>query len=84
MGCVRDPGREGLAAGGKLLCEVDRCREPSKMFLPSQPVRNPLSHALATASGLDVHFSHVWLRRPKLCAEYGWHKSHFPILWNVI
>lgn len=37
MGCVRDPGSEGLAAVGKLLCEVDRCREPSKMLSSSRP-----------------------------------------------
>ena len=45
MGCVRDPGsEEELATVGKLLSQVDRCREPSNSdALPSQPARQLLS-----------------------------------------
>jgi len=41
MGCVRDPGsEEELATVGKLLGEVDRCREPSETLCHHSPLVN--------------------------------------------
>ena len=41
MGCVRDPGsEEELASVGKLLGEVDRCREPSETPCHHSPLVN--------------------------------------------
>jgi len=91
MGCVRDTGsEEELATVGKLLSEVDRCREPSSETLcqaimhHSPRSSTSLSHAFLTASGPGAHFSHVPLRRNTSDSRYRIRMAQVnPSAWNV-